>query len=239
MHLVFGKGVPVNARDPERNWGTSLHIAASKGREEAVEALLNLGADAHMLDNSRSTPLHLAAERGASHVCMMLLEAGCDVDAQDEDGLTPLHRAASVAQVTTDGDILATCRVLISNGSRIGTRDLEQMTPLHAASEHGNADVVRELLERGADPSAVDHRNETALEKAKEVRMSSKPRRRVMGAAWVVQSVWSRQISHQLMRDSLSRRRSRMPLKSAAASSRRNFSLRQSGSTGILGGQRS
>jgi ankyrin repeat protein len=169
VHFVTGKGVDVNSRDPERRWGTALHFAAIYGREDAVETLLNLGADPSLLDNTRSTALHFAAESGARSTCGILLSAGSEVDAQDDDGMTALHRAASMSQATSIGDIHGTCKLLLKHGARIGARDDREYTALHAASEHNNAQVVRELLVAGADPSAIDGLNETALDKAQEV----------------------------------------------------------------------
>ena len=96
---------------------TPLHVAASNGNVEAVEALLKSGADANApvgapewekLDNQEepfygSTPLHMVAlglgsgcnagpvnVAGRAEVASILLAAGADISAKDAEGRTAL-----------------------------------------------------------------------------------------------------------------------------------------------------
>lgn len=76
---------------------TALHLACFYGQEEAVECLLDAGADASAgaLNQSASTPLHEAARGGHRNIVLLLLARGADSEVPDRQGWTPLHLAAS------------------------------------------------------------------------------------------------------------------------------------------------
>jgi len=65
---------------------TALHIAASQGSLETVEALLNAGADINIVDNSKTSPLMRAAALGFQEICENLLRRGADYSLVDENG---------------------------------------------------------------------------------------------------------------------------------------------------------
>ena len=51
---------------------------------------------------------------------------------------------------------------LVRHGAALDHADSRDMTPLMKAAENGHIDVVRALLELGADPHMVDRRGQTA-----------------------------------------------------------------------------
>ena len=57
-----------------------LIAAASKGAEEVLDLLLQVGADPDQPDCYSNTPLILASERGHTHVVRKLLQANCHVN---------------------------------------------------------------------------------------------------------------------------------------------------------------
>ena len=69
---------------------TAAHLAAFKGRAEALGALLAAGADACARDADGATPLHEAAAGAACLGCARaLLAAGADPSTRDRRGRTP------------------------------------------------------------------------------------------------------------------------------------------------------
>lgn len=77
---------------------TLLHTAASHGRVDIGEALLDLGSDVAAKISTvgnvlGETPLHLAAQSGHRSMCRLLIGRGADAMAMDADGCTPIDVA--------------------------------------------------------------------------------------------------------------------------------------------------
>jgi hypothetical protein len=75
-------------------------------------------------------------------------------------GETPLFVAASAGRLAQVRALLKSLRV------QVDARDASGATPLIAAAKMGFADVLSELLKRGADANAAGSTGETALHKA-------------------------------------------------------------------------
>ena len=76
---------------------TALHLAAFFGHDEAVELLLEGGADANAVARNAEltvAPLHSAAAGAHAKIVAALLENGADPNARQGGGFTPLHAAA-------------------------------------------------------------------------------------------------------------------------------------------------
>ncbi len=79
--------------DPSVRSRFVLDKAASSGRCEIIEYLLDEGADVNAGRPGGSTPLHTAAWWGRPEVVELLLRRGAEVNAVDFCGETPLHKA--------------------------------------------------------------------------------------------------------------------------------------------------
>jgi ankyrin repeat protein len=102
--------------------------------------LLGAGASADSRgDCGFSTPLHRAALTARTAVMRALLDAGAVVDARDD---------VSGASLITSPCLL---KLVTHSAPRQG-----EHTPLHYAALRGHADIVRLLLEAGANPSLLD-----------------------------------------------------------------------------------
>ena len=73
---------------------TDLIQAVKTGRPDAVQTLLDHGADPNSPQGDGATALHHAAHRNDLEAARLLTEAGADVTAANELGATPLWLAA-------------------------------------------------------------------------------------------------------------------------------------------------
>ena len=166
-----------------------LHIAAGEGHLDCVNVLLrrsfNIGTR-DRLDNA--TVLHWAAQFGSLEVVKRLIAAGADVDGEGDDhrigaigwatcfkqvrkevadyllaqGAKPtifaavaLNRADLVRRLVADDPTLLRVRKM--------SRFEHYRTPLHLAVLKNHPQMVKLLLELGADPAAKDSRGYTPL----------------------------------------------------------------------------
>ena len=73
---------------------TPLHLAASMGKKQSVEALLAKGANVHLkAETEGSTPLLEAARNGFKEIVELLVAKGADLYVKDPQGKTPIQLA--------------------------------------------------------------------------------------------------------------------------------------------------
>lgn len=114
---------------------TALHCAAAGGHLEAVELLLEAGADSSIREAEHGhTPLHTAAYGGQVEVVRRLLLAGASLEARDYNSCT----AAGLAQL---------------DGGGIEWRKAECVSLLHAWP---HATVGRPVLVQQGEPTEAD-----------------------------------------------------------------------------------
>ena len=135
------------------------------GHVQAVEFLLQEGADPNVVNNVRSmqlgeTPLHQAADNSQLAVAEVLLQFNADPNAQQNDGDTPLHHACF------RGDLQMVDLLLRYKASPNVPNFLLARTPFHIAVSAGHLDCVRSLFLSGADMSLADKQRKTVFEMA-------------------------------------------------------------------------
>ena len=182
--LEHGAGVNIIEHDSGK---TLLHLAAESGRLEIVMLLMSSNANVNaVIPETQQTALHLAAARGYINVVKYL------VDGRDPS-MRELELYASIVQqpyyqswaedlLTNEGTTgnsvweveardsaekhIGRLRSLSTRYSNINLRDSMGRTALDLAASHGNDDVVRFLLERGADLKSEGGAGCTALQAA-------------------------------------------------------------------------
>jgi ankyrin repeat protein len=134
-----------------------LQLAAQHGRLRSVEFLLDAGNDPDTGARGTDPPLILAARAGSVPVVALLLDRGAALAARGQRGCGPLHAAV----ISGDAGLL---ELLIERGTPLDLPDSDGRTALHlAASSADRSDIVRRLIECGADREAPDQLKMTPL----------------------------------------------------------------------------
>lgn len=151
----------------QRKWtsflGVGLVYVASDGNLEAVEQLIAAGATLTARDRDGCTPLHRASLSGHADVVARLLD-----EELVRSPLDPSKTPRLLWQGSGDGpaQLVSASSVMKMGGRTINARDNSGCVPLHRGASSGNAQVVRLLLDHGADPTARNSLRETPLHHA-------------------------------------------------------------------------
>lgn len=162
---------------------SSLFIAAGKGYIDIVKMLMENGAYAHInkKDVVGLTPLTVASKNGHMDVVIYLLSKGASIYTGMNDAGTALHFASEMGHVNLVQYILYKfsqpsgreqflSHLLperqIDLASYINNKTYEGTSALHKASWKGHVDIVKLLLNNGADPNILSRDNSTPLSEA-------------------------------------------------------------------------
>jgi ankyrin repeat protein len=178
----------LDARGVEFQRQTALHKAAAKNQGACVRLLLELGADVDIRDyGDNAYAVHFAAESADLEVVRMLVEAGSDVVGEGDDHhVNVLGWATCLGRVRED-----VAQYLLSHGARLNiwsaialnraddvrrfiqsepalltarmSRNEHEGSPLHHAAAVNRPDMVRLLIDLGADVNATDSTGGTPL----------------------------------------------------------------------------
>lgn len=185
---LIAAGANVNFSDAEIcGVDTPLGNAIESGSLEVVRVLLENGANlnAEIKDFSDScakdtdvywsmTPLTLAAKTvvgsafpARMEILKLLIDKGADVNAFDGEGQTALMVLAEGThsrRIEMDEVTAAAVDFLLDKGAEIEAKNKRQgWTPLMLAASYAKHDMVRLLLDRGANVNATGKAKETAL----------------------------------------------------------------------------
>ena len=140
VEQLLAKGADVNAKERAYGQQTALMWAAAEKHSEAVEVLLAHGADVHARSNvwTQRVKTSTLARNHPEYI----------IDLQ-QGGNTPLLFAALVGDVAS-AQLLVAARADVNDTAASGT----SATVVAAHSGHG--ELAAFLLEKGADPDAVE-----------------------------------------------------------------------------------
>lgn len=143
-------------------FGKTMDAAIRKEQSLLVEALLRHGAPVNDLLPSGSTPLDVAASAGASQVVRVLLDNKADPNISGGNGTSPLEDASLKGLDAIVGMLLDHGALVNRLNSGSGT------TALYAAASFGKGEVVKVLLNRGANPSLCGNNHKSPDQAAVE-----------------------------------------------------------------------
>lgn len=101
--LIEEEGIDPNIQDYDRK-ATPLHWASNKGHVEAIEYLIDQGADVNMQNKRGRTPLHNLVELKFDKIVLWLIKyCGADPYIEDNRGLRPYDLALNWFKEEIDG----------------------------------------------------------------------------------------------------------------------------------------
>ena len=188
LQTIIDHGADVNAANGCGE--TALWIACYQGYADAINVLLNAGANLNILSTKGNTCLHGAAHgECCKEVFQVLIGHGADVNAANESGETALwiacyesdvdainvllNAGADPNIVSTEGNACLhravhykeTLQALIDHGAGVNVTNNDKETALLEAciSRWTALDAINVLLNAGADPNIADQKGYTCL----------------------------------------------------------------------------
>ncbi|XP_078311391.1 uncharacterized protein LOC111135134 [Crassostrea virginica] len=122
--------------------GGPLYHACKTGKKTIVGFLLEKGADVNLFSYYKKSPLYEACKLGHESIVLLLIENGANVNLLTRcKGSPPFEacREDSCAQTRFDDDFAI--KICLNHAK----------SPLYAAIQNGNENIVRLLLDKGAD----------------------------------------------------------------------------------------
>jgi ankyrin repeat protein len=186
-------GNPEEPREAQEPMGglTPLLYAVRQGHREAVQVLLDRGADINQLSADKTSPLMMAVINGRFDLAMYLLERGADPKIATMAGGTPLYRVVDLQwapksfypQPSTKQEkvsYLELMKALLARGADPNARLARQLwytgygfeldgldpagaTPFWRAAQVADVDAMRLLVAAGADPNIATFEGVTPL----------------------------------------------------------------------------
>lgn len=181
--------IEADRRRNAEDWGglTALVFAAREGDIASVQHLLDAGADVNQVTAYGWTPLLAATQNRNYRIGVLLLEHGADSNIQNNGGWSPLYIATDNRNIEggdyptrkPDMDHLDFIKRLLEFGADVNvrmnssteTRTIfthqwlyeEGATPFLRAAQSSDTELLRLLLEHGADPSLPTYTGVTPL----------------------------------------------------------------------------
>jgi ankyrin repeat protein len=137
IQQLLGAGAPINYQFIGQS---PLQTAINEQNHQAVELLLEKGADPNIVGNFDWRPLHFAITKNAAdpQIIRLLIEHGAEIDSRTSLLVTPLHRAAGFCK-------LAAVKMLLQMGADRNLTEKYGQTAEQRARKAGCADVADAL----------------------------------------------------------------------------------------------
>ncbi|HKK77649.1 MAG TPA: ankyrin repeat domain-containing protein [Saprospiraceae bacterium] len=174
-----------------------LWLAIDQGDLYLVQMLIDNGARLNSLSKG-STPISHAVETGQMRVLALLLKNGADPSVKDDDGTLPLAKAVRAKDLAMAKMLLkkskqaqedvnwknaigepllqtaiqtknqTIVKLLLDYGAQANALNYFDNSSLHIAADLGELDLLKTLMENGANPELENMMGETALDLARQ-----------------------------------------------------------------------
>ena len=165
---LLEKGVDVNCRAPDSG-STPLMMACAYGFADIAQLLIEKGADVNLQANNGATAL-IGACRRHPEIARLLLANGAKVDVASKTTGGPF--TASIMYALGKNGDTALAELLLEKGADVDEAPTEGRlagyTPLMMAANRNSLEVVKFLVNHGADVNAQAADGATPLNKAEK-----------------------------------------------------------------------
>ena len=164
VRQLLAAGVDVNAQDPRGR--TPLMASTHANQAEVAEVLIEAGADIDKKDEMQDTPFLYAGAEGCLEVLRVLIAHGASTKKTNRYGGSALIPAAHHGHVEVVRELLDNTNINVNHVNRLGwTALIEAVILSDGGPKHQQ--IVRLLLEAGADPELPDRDGMSPLQLAK------------------------------------------------------------------------
>lgn len=162
---LIAQNAELNSQDSEGR--TALMIATYNHDPHTAKALIDAGADLNIQDNMQNNCFLYSGAEGYLDILRFAIEAGADTTITNRYGGTALIPAAERGHVEVVEELLNETDVDVNHVNRLGwTALMEAVILSDGGVQH--QEIIKILLNNGADPSIADKDGITPLQHAKD-----------------------------------------------------------------------
>lgn len=169
MDALLNSGAYVNLQNKKQR--SPLYDAVVLKRLNVIDFLLKNGADINQNGYKKWTPLMRAISQGSLDIVQSMSHYPINFNSKSTSAGWPLFMyITNYSHDANDKDQAEIGKILIEKGANIEVRSRSGKTPLLMASENGKFNVVKMLIEAGADINAINTKddNKSAIDYAQQ-----------------------------------------------------------------------
>jgi ankyrin repeat protein len=166
IERCLADGVDIDVTNRRRR--TAILVAAINRHYDVVEKLISAGADIDKQDETNFNPFTFGCVQNDVELVRMMIRAGTDVDRLTRFGGVGLHPAAEKGYVELVRELLETTDINVNLTNWVGWTPLLEAVILNDGGPR-QQEIVKLLLDHGANPQMTDKYGRTPRELAEEL----------------------------------------------------------------------
>ncbi|MBJ8050780.1 ankyrin repeat domain-containing protein [Bacillus cereus] len=161
---LLKRGADINITDNKGR--TPLMIATYKNDVKTAKALIDAGADVNIQDDMKNNPFLYAGAEGYLDILKLTIDAGADPSLTNRYGGTALIPASEHGYLDVIKELLTRTNIDVNHVNNLGWTALMEAIVLSNGDET-QQQVIRLLIEHGADVNIPDNDDVTPLQHAR------------------------------------------------------------------------